>query len=276
MALALRFAALIVLAIAAAAPAGAAESGAFAVVNGHRIYYEVRGEGRPLLLLHGGGATIATTFGHQIDAFAATHRVIAIEQVGHGHSPAVEGSLSYAAMTEDTFGVLDALGVRGADVVGLSDGAIIALMLAARHPDCVRRVVAAGANFAPDGYRARDLAGLRKTDPETMFSAADRAAILRLAPEGRARLASLGRQLKDLWLNRPTPDELSLAILARVERPALVVSGDHDVIREAHTLQLLQALPDSALWFVPGSGHDVFNEKPALVQRVVLGWLAQP
>jgi len=166
--------------------------------------------------------------------------------------------------------------VRGADVVGLSDGAIIALMLAARHPDCVRRVVAAGANFAPDGYRARDLAGLRKTDPETMFSAADRAAILRLAPEGRARLASLGRQLKDLWLNRPTPDELSLAILARVERPVLVVSGDHDVIREAHTLQLLQALPDSALWFVPGSGHDVFNEKPALVQRVVLGWLAQP
>src|ERR1700691_4797904 len=119
--------------------------GEYVEVHGVKMYYEIHGEGRPVVLLHGGTATIQTSFAGQIPVLARNHRVVAIEQMGHGHTGDVAGrELSYEAMTEDTAALLVQLGIQNADVVGWSDGGQLALRLAFTHPELVRRVVASG------------------------------------------------------------------------------------------------------------------------------------
>src|SRR5581483_7754988 len=141
--------------------AGDPEFGHWASVNGHRLYYEVRGDGPPIVLLHAGGDSIASTFGAQLAPFSAHHRVIALEQVGHGHTPDLHGPLTYAGMMKDTAALLEQLQIRSAGVVGLSDGAILALMLAARRPELVGSLVASGANVEPDGIVPEQIAYLK-------------------------------------------------------------------------------------------------------------------
>jgi len=120
-------------------------------VNGHRIYYAVRGAGPTLVLLHGGGDSGEHSFERQIDLFAQHHRIIAPDQVGQGHSPDVPGPLSYTLMMQDTAALLRLLKLRNVDVMGFSDGGILALMLAVRHAELVRRLVISGVNIAPEG-----------------------------------------------------------------------------------------------------------------------------
>jgi pimeloyl-ACP methyl ester carboxylesterase len=120
--------------------------GNYVMVNGHSMYYEQYGVGRPIVLLHGGLHTIHLTFEQQIAAFAEQHQVIAIEQVGHGHSADRQGPFSYADMAEDTAALLRQLNITSADFVGWSDGGILSLMLVRRYPALVRRLAISGAN----------------------------------------------------------------------------------------------------------------------------------
>ncbi len=130
-------------------------------IHGHKIYYAVRGTGPTLVFLHGGGDSGEHSFARQLDVFSEHHHIVAPDQVGQGRTPDVPGPLSYTAMMEDTAALLRMLKLRHVDVVGFSDGGILALMLAIRHPELVRRVVISGVNIAPEGLRPEDLAELR-------------------------------------------------------------------------------------------------------------------
>src|SRR5919202_78290 len=126
--------------------------GQYASVNGLNMYYEVHGAGRPLVLLHGALSAIGTSFGKVLPTLAKTRRVIAIEQQAHGHTADIDRPLSYAQMAEDTGALLQRLGIDQADYVGYSMGGGIALQLAMRHPDRVRKFVFAGGTaYRPDG-----------------------------------------------------------------------------------------------------------------------------
>lgn len=228
----------------------------WARVNGHPIYYEVHGSGRPLLLLHGGGDSIAGSFAQQIEWLARDHRVIAPEQVGQGHTPDIASPLSYSQMMEDTASLMQQLGVKEADVIGWSDGGNIALMLAARYPKLVHRVVISGANISPDGLRTPEIEAMR--------------AAAREAVPGQA---SIDDKLNTLWLTSPTPDELSVGLLSTIRQPVLVMSGDHDVIRLEHTLQIYRALPHAELYVVPGTQHGTFAERPQWINPVLTWFL---
>jgi pimeloyl-ACP methyl ester carboxylesterase len=232
--------------------------GMWVEVHGHRLYYERAGQGRPLLLLHGGGNTIHGSFGKQFDEFAKTHLVIAPEQVGHGHTPDAGGTLTYGGMADDTAALLQQLKLTDVDVVGWSDGGDLALILAVRHPELVRRVVVSGANYSPEGQFPDDLRNMRekeaKPDPAKPFEA----------------------KLNHLWLTGPMASELSPALLARIGKPVLVMSGDHDVIRLDHTIELYRALPQARLCVLPGTGHGTFNERPQWVNEIVLAFLQEP
>jgi pimeloyl-ACP methyl ester carboxylesterase len=253
--------------VAAAAPAGH-----WAHVNGHRLYYESHGGGRALLLLHGGGATPASSFGKQLATFASSHRVIAPEQAGHGHSPDLPGPLSYTQMTEDTAALLKLLHVRHVDVVGFSDGGIVALMLAVRHPELVRRVVVSGANLAPDGLEDDELARTRDT-----LAALHRPERPVLLPSGAAAHGpSVEEKLVHLWLESPTRDQLNPALLARIHNPVLVMAGERDLIKRDHTLEIVHALPAGRLYVVPDASHGTFAEQPERVNSVVLAFLDSP
>jgi pimeloyl-ACP methyl ester carboxylesterase len=103
-----------------AAPSTSLAESGFVAVGPLEMYYEMRGDGPPLVLLHGGGSGIDTTFGRIIDDLAARHRVIGLEQQGHAHTPDIDRAFSLEQMADDTAEALTQLGVDTADVFGFA------------------------------------------------------------------------------------------------------------------------------------------------------------
>ncbi len=245
-------------------------------VNGHRMYYELRGTGRPLLLLHGGGSTIEDSFGYQLGPFAAAHHIIAPEQVGHGHTPDVPGPLSYTRMTEDTARLLQQLHLSNVDVMGFSDGGIIALMLALRHPDLVRRLVVTGANLDPSGLTDAGPEDTQAREADLPMNPRARAHYAAESPDGPGHADVMDDKLTQLWLHYPAKDELSPEMLKGLHKRVLVMSGDRDQIKLEHTMLIYQSLPDAQLWILPGTEHATFSARPQWVNAVVSSFLDEP
>lgn len=251
-------AALALTALAGASSSALVEPAHRTVVRGHPLYFEIHGDWhgatqRPLLLLHGGGSDVSESFSQQLAAFAATRRIIAPEQVGQGHSPDIEGPLSYREMMEDTAALLMQLKLRDVDVVGWSDGGIIGLMLAANYPQLVHSIVVSGVNIAPDGLQDNGIAELRSSTPTT----------------------GLARKLRELWINAPTHDDLNIELLHGLHKPVLVMAGDHDAIKLSHTQKIYRALPQARMEVLADTGHDTFAQRPQRVNSMVLDFLAQ-
>jgi pimeloyl-ACP methyl ester carboxylesterase len=218
-------------------------------IHGHRIYYAVRGNGPTLVFLHGGGDSGEHSFARQLDVFSEHHFIVAPDQVGQGRTPDVPGPLSYTAMMEDTAQLLELLKLKHVDVVGFSDGGILALMLAVRHPELVRRLVISGVNIAPEGLRPEDLEELRATQ----------------IPKPK----TIDEKLAHLWFTSPTEAELNLGLLAKISQPALVVSGDRDAITLEHTLKIFHALPDAQLCVLPGTDHATFSGRSDWLNPII-------
>jgi pimeloyl-ACP methyl ester carboxylesterase len=137
--------------------AGAASG--YVPVNGLDVYYEIHGDGSPLILLHGAMGTIDSCFAKLLPALSARRQVIALELQGHGHTPDADRPLSYQQMAADAAGVMQALGVGKADLVGYSLGGAVAMQMAIQHPGMVRRVVFfGGTSYRRDGLYPEALA----------------------------------------------------------------------------------------------------------------------
>jgi pimeloyl-ACP methyl ester carboxylesterase len=218
-------------------------------IHGHRIYYAVRGSGPTLVFLHGGGDSGEHSFVRQLDVFSEHHFIVAPDQVGQGRTPDVPGPLSYTAMMEDTAELLRTLKLRKVDVVGFSDGGILALMLAIRHPELVKRLVISGVNIAPEGLRPEDLEELRATQ----------------IPKPK----TIDEKLAHLWFTSPTDAELNLGLLANISQPVLLISGDRDAITLEHTLKIFHALPDAQLCVLPGTDHATFSGRSEWLNPII-------
>jgi pimeloyl-ACP methyl ester carboxylesterase len=251
-----------------------AVTGTYATVHGLRMYYEVCGKGPPLLLLHGGLQTIGSSFSKQIPVFAEAHRVIAVEQMGHGHTADADRELTYRGMAEDTAELLRQLHLSEVDVVGWSDGGIVGLILAAHHPKLVRRLVVSGANLRPEGCTEDFLAHVRALKPGDM-KGFDREQYDKFSPDGPGHFAVIFKKVHDLWLTAPTPADIDDSQLGQIEAPTLVMVGDHDIIRPEHTMEIYQHLPHGQLCILPGSSHNTFFRRPEWVNPIVLSFLAE-
>jgi pimeloyl-ACP methyl ester carboxylesterase len=218
-------------------------------INGHKIYYAVRGSGPTLVFLHGGGDSGEHSFARQLDVFSEHHQIVAPDQVGQGRTPEVPGELSYTSMMEDTASLLRMLKLRHVDVVGFSDGGILALMLAVRHPELVHRLVISGVNIAPEGLRPEDLEELRATQT--------------------AKPKTIDEKLARLWFTSPTEAELNLGLLAKISEPVLLISGDRDAITLEHTLKIFHALPDAQLCVLPGTDHATFSGRSEWINPII-------
>ncbi len=205
------------------------------------------------MLLHGGGDSGEHSFERQLDVFSEHHRIVAPDQVGQGRTPDVSGPLSYTAMMEDTATLLAKLKLKHVDIVGFSDGGILALMLAVRHPELVRRLVISGVNIAPEGLNPEDLEELRATQ----------------IPKPK----TIDEKLAHLWLTSPTEAELSLTLLAKIIQPVLVISGDRDAITLEHTLKIFHALPDAELCVLPGTDHATFSGRADWLNPIISEFL---
>jgi pimeloyl-ACP methyl ester carboxylesterase len=227
-----------------------------ATIHGHKMYYATRGIGPTLVFLHGGGDSGEHSFVRQLDVFSEHHHIVAPDQVGQGRTPDVPGSLSYTAMMEDTAELLRVLKLQHVDVVGFSDGGILALMLAIRHPELVRRLVISGVNIAPEGLRPEDLEELRATQ--------------------NPKPTTIDEKLAHLWFTSPTEAELNLGLLAKITQPVLVISGDRDAITLEHTLKIFHALPDAKLCVLPGTDHATFSGRSEWLNPIISTFLDRP
>ena len=242
--------------------------GEYIELPGVKTWYEVEGEGAPVLLLHGGLCT-NETWGPQRAEFAADHRVFLPERRAHGHTPDVEGALSYHDMAKDTIDFLTSVVGGPADLVGWSDGGIVALLVAIARPELIRKIVATGANFKPASEIGPTdaLDELTADAPEMeMFRSMYEAA----SPDGAEHWPVVVGKMVEMFRAEPN---ISIEDLGRIGAPTLVLVGDDDIVPLEHTIELYRAIPNSELAVVPGTSHGHFMEKPSLVNRLVLDFL---
>jgi len=232
----------------------AKEPGKYAPVNGLRIYYEIHGVTRhktpPLVLLHGGGSTIETSFGNVLLDLARTRQVIAFEQQGHGRTADVDRPFTFEQSAEDTAALLKYLHVERADFFGYSNGGNIALLMGIRHPDMVRKLVIESAMFRRDGL----VPGFWDSMQHATLDGMPRElkdAYLKSAPHPEA-LQSFHDKCRDRMLQfKDWPEDDIRSIRA----PTLVMIGDADIITPEHAVAMFRLLPHGQLAILPGTDH---------------------
>ncbi|WP_246225206.1 alpha/beta fold hydrolase [Spirosoma terrae] len=231
-----------------------AGAGNFVSIRGFRMYYEVYGSGKPLLLIHGNGGSIKD-FQHQISYFARNYKVIVADSRAQGKSVDTSDTLTYEMMADDLNALLTTLRVDSCYVIGWSDGGINGLLLAMRHPEKVKKLAITGTNTSPD-TTALDPVFFR-----WMINANDS-----LAKLPQTRTVKDQQKLLTLMMNNP---HISSADLKQVNCPTLVIGGDHDVIPVSHTMAIAQAIPQAYLWILPNSGHSTLITYKAMFNQVV-------
>jgi pimeloyl-ACP methyl ester carboxylesterase len=228
----------------------------YANVNGLRMYYELHGtEGFPLVLVHGGGSTITTTFGRILPLLARTHRVIAVEMQAHGHTRDIDRPFTFTQDADDIAALLDTLHVAKADVFGFSNGGTTALQVGIRHPDKVRRLIIASSNYKRDGMVDGFWDGMMKASFAEMPQIY-KDELRKIDPSDAAVHALFERDSKRMQGFVDIPD----ASIKAIQAPALVVDGDRDVVRVEHAVELSRLLPHGRLCILPGEHGEYFGE----------------
>lgn len=235
----------------------------YAPINDLRMYYEIYGEGRPLILLHGAYMTI-DTMGPILPGLAATRQVIAAEQQGHGHTADIDRPITYEQMADDTAALLAHLDIGEADVFGFSMGGGIALQLAIRHPGVVGKLVVASTSYTSDGMHQVAVEMFPSITPELFAGSPIEEAYLRNAPnpDDFPQLVEKLKQLDTTEFAWPADDIRGIAA------PTMILLGDSDGIRLEHALELfkllgggvmgdLQGMPTAQLAVLPGTAHFV-------------------
>jgi len=230
----------------------------------NRTWYDERGNGTPLVLLHG-GVVDATFFDQNIDALAKHFRVLALDLRGHGHTPDVEGPFSYDAFAQDTIEFIEAVVDGPTHVVGHSVGAAVALFVALRRPDLVRQLVMVSGTFHHSGEL-----GSGDEPPVDDIVAAFGPAYAAASPDGADHYPVVIRKVFELSAREPN---LTAADVAAVTNRTLVMIGDDDIITLEHTIELYRAIPNSELAVVPGTSHFLLQEKPAACDAIMLDFL---
>jgi pimeloyl-ACP methyl ester carboxylesterase len=228
----------------------------YAAVNGLDMYYEIHGNGPPLLLLHGGSDSIPEKW---IPFFTPRFRVIAPEQMGHGRTgDRVDRPFHYHDMAGDTVELMRQLGIESAAIVGYSDGGIIGLDMAIHHSRCVTRLAVTGANARFDGYTTTHQELLRSFDPRRPRVPDD---YRRLSPDGAEHWPDFIGRLKSLWISEPS---FTNEQLRGIDAPVLLVIGDRDIVTPQHTIEVFRLLPHAQLCVVPNVGHGVMPREAVL------------
>lgn len=231
-------------------------------LNGVHTWFDERGAGEPLVLLHPGYVD-SRAFGPNLGAFAARFRTFTPERRGHGHTPDV-GPISFQLMAEDTIQFLEQVVGGPARLLGCSDGAIVALLVALRRPDLVSRLVFVAGVFHHDGW----LPGV--IDPNNELPEYLGASYGEVSPDGAAHYPVIVEKLARMHLTEPV---LTVEDLSRVTSRTLVMQGDDDEVALEHALALYRALPHGELAVIPGTSHGLLAEKPGLCNSIILDFL---
>lgn len=230
-------------------------SSGYAPVNGLKLYYEIHGTGMPLVLIHGGGSTIQTTFGRVLDDFAKAHKVIAVEMQAHGHTADIDRLLSFEQDADDIAAFLNYLKIEKANIFGFSNGASTTLQFAIRYPEMTNKIIVASTFYkkagAPDWFwdmmSKPTFEGMPQQYKEAFLSVnPDTNALHRMYERDVARMHSF----PDI-----TDDQMK-----SIQAPALIIIGDKDVTTAEHAKEMQGLISGSQLEIIPGGHGDYIGE----------------
>lgn len=234
----------------------------YAPVNGIRVYYEVYGEGKPIVLLHGAFMTIQTNWSQIIPELSKTRKVIAIEMQGHGHTPYSDRKLTHAALASDVEGVMDYLKIDSADVVGYSMGGSVAYKFAIQSPKRLKKLVIISSTYKSTGWLPEITKAFKSFTPEIFANSPMKAAYDAVAPDK----TNWTKFINQMIAFAPEPFDFGDANIAKISAPVLIIAGDNDGLDKvelAKTYKLLGGgvsadmapMPKSQLAIVPSQSH---------------------
>ena len=227
----------------------------YADVNGLKMYYEVHGEGKPLVLIHGGGSTIQTSFGRVIPLLAKHRQIIAVELQAHGRTSDRENELSFEQDADDVAALLKNLNIPRADIFGFSNGGTTALQIAIRHPGLVDKIIAGSALCKRNGVPSWFWGFMEQAKLENMpeqLKEAYRAVAAN--PDGLQVMHD--KDAKRMVNFKDIPDEPIRSIKA----PTLIIIGDKDVITLEHAIEMHRLIANSELAIIPGGHGEYIGE----------------
>ena len=216
-------------------------TGKYYNIRGFKMYCEVYGKGQPLLFIHGNGGSIKH-FVNQIPYFSKKYKVIVADSRAQGKSTDSGDSLTYEMMADDYAALLDAMKIDSAYIVGWSDGGINGIILAIRHPEKVKKLATTGANLVPDTTAVSQEVWDMVTPTYNFLK----------EKKDKNEMEMAGYKLMRLLVENP---HIPLTDLHTIHCPTLVIGGDHDVIKEEHTMLIYKNISKAYLWILPNSGH---------------------
>jgi pimeloyl-ACP methyl ester carboxylesterase len=243
--------------------------GEYVQAGGLKTWYDSWGSGSPIVLLHGGFVTNAT-WEPLVPQLAKSFNVIAPERRGHGHTPDVEGPITYDLMAQDTIAFLDTVVRQPADLVGWSDGGNVGLIVAAQRPDLVRKLVPISANFDDTGAvpaAADSMTSMTADSPNVAFFRSQYEAV---SPDGPSHWPVVFEKIKQMISSDIVLDRKGLG---SITAPTLVVASDDDIISLEHTVELYRSIPDAQLLILPGTSHGLIMEKPNILAGLITDFL---
>jgi pimeloyl-ACP methyl ester carboxylesterase len=231
--------------------------GNYASANGLNLYYEIHGQGPPLLLLNGGTLSIEM-FAPYVPLVAQEYRLIMVDQMGHGRTAdLVNREFHYHDMAEDTIALMRLLEIEAANVVGFSDGGIIGIDMAIHHPERLTTLVVSGANFRSDAYDPKVWAWVMSMKPED-WPRSIRETYERLSPDGPSHWPIFFERLRHMWAAEPN---YTREQMAGIRTPTLIVAGDQDVVTPEHSVEMFRSIPGAELCILAGAGHGGFPKE---------------
>ncbi|XZF16142.1 alpha/beta fold hydrolase [Chitinophagaceae bacterium MMS25-I14] len=230
-------------------------AGHYARVNGLNMYYEIHGSGHPLVLIHGGGSTINTTFGHILPALAEKYQVIAVELQAHGRTADIDRPLSFEQDADDVAALLQQLHIKKVHVFGFSNGGSTAMQIAIRHPVMVDKLVIASAFYKREGMYTGFWEMMEKATFADMPQVY-KDAYLAVNNDTTGVHTMFNRDQQRMVSFKDWKDDDIRAIHA----PALVLAGDRDVMTAEHTAAMCRLMPAGRLMILPSTHGEYIGE----------------
>ena len=227
--------------------------------------YEWANNGEPVLLLHGGLSDTDSFADVMVAPLGSDFHLFAYDRAGHGRSADQPGSFHFNFQCSEAIAFISEVVKEPVHLVGYSDGANIALMVAIARPDLVKSIVSIAANFSADG-----IVELPEFDPAGI-SDEDRAEYAAMSPDAPETLDAKIAKMHEIWKVEPN---IKITDIAEISVPTLVMAGDDDVVKHSHTIELYEALPLGQLAIVPGTSHGLVKEKPEVVTALIKSFLS--
>jgi len=239
-------------------------------LRGHQVFsYEWPHDGEAVVLLHGGLSQTSHWDAQILPAVEDSFHTFGYDRTGHGFTGDRHGSFHFDFQTNEAIVYLEDVVKEPAHLIGYSDGAIIALMVAIKRPDLVKSIVSIAGNYHHSGIHP-----LPEFDGN--IAQEDRDEYAATSPDAPHTLDEKIKKMNAIWNVEPNIPAEDIAL---IQCPVLVMAGDDDVVRHEHTIDLFEKLPLGQLAIVPGTSHGLVKEKPAIVQALIedfLGDLSYP